>query len=125
MIDCQYEAQAHILNMPLGHKIPTSAKDSVKLEGVVVKLAEKKARWRSLVGFFIILSIRCSQRSYSQLMNVALPGLLALLVIVFFVVFLVTSQTPAGSNKPSMDGCSTRVLKVGWMIGWKSRWGEI
>ena len=49
-IDFQYEAQAHILNLPVGHKIPTAAKDSVKLSGVKLKLGVKQARWKSVVG---------------------------------------------------------------------------
>ena len=49
-IDFQYKAQAHILNLPVGHNIPTTAKDSVKLDGVKLKLGVKQARWKSLVG---------------------------------------------------------------------------
>ena len=49
-VDFQYEAQAHILNLPVGHNIPTAAKDSVKLSSVKLKLGVKQARWKSVVG---------------------------------------------------------------------------
>ena len=68
-------------------------KDSVKLDGV--KLGEKKAWWKYVVGIYCILDL-CLM-SYSQLMNVALPGLLVVLIIVFLVGFLVINETPAGS----------------------------
>ena len=53
-MDFQLKAQAHILNLPVGHEISTSAKDSVKLDGVKVKLADKSTRWKSVVGICII-----------------------------------------------------------------------
>lgn len=42
--------QAHILNLPVGHKLPTAAKDSVKLD-VKLELGDRQARWKSVVGF--------------------------------------------------------------------------
>ena len=41
--------QAHILNLPVGHKLPTAAKDSVKLD-VKLELGDRQARWKSVVG---------------------------------------------------------------------------
>ena len=41
--------QAHILNLPVGHKPPTAAKDSVKLD-VKLELGDTRARWKSVVG---------------------------------------------------------------------------
>ena len=55
LIDFQYESQAHILNVPVGHKIPSAAKDSIKLDGFKLKkLGDKRAKWKSLVGIFYI-----------------------------------------------------------------------
>ena len=51
--DFQFESQAHILNLPVGHEIPTPAKGSVKLGGVKLKLGDNKKRWKSVVGIFI------------------------------------------------------------------------
>ena len=52
-MDFHFETQAHILNLAVGHKIPTAAKDSVKLDGVKLKLGDKKKRWKSVVGICI------------------------------------------------------------------------
>ena len=51
--------------MPVGHNITTAAKDSVKLDGVKLKLDEKKARWKSLVGIHILLSKILSEGVFS------------------------------------------------------------
>ena len=59
-LDFQFNAQAHILNLPVGHEISTKAKDSVKLDGVKVKLADKKTRWKSVVGVCIIIVYKIS-----------------------------------------------------------------
>ena len=76
-----------------------TAKDSVKLDGVKLKLGDKKARWKSLVGICIFVHPEVPVISYSQLMNVALPGFLAVLIFVFLVAFLATSETPSGQLK--------------------------
>ena len=52
-MDFHFESQAHILNLPVGHKIPTAAKDSVKLDGVKLKFGDNKKRWKSVVGICI------------------------------------------------------------------------
>ena len=57
-IDFQYKAQAHILNLPVGHNIPTAAKNSVKLDGVKLKLGDTKTTWKSVVGIINLASVR-------------------------------------------------------------------
>ena len=54
-MDFQFESQVHILNVPVGHEIPTAARNSIKLDGVKLKLGDKKTRWKSVVGTFICL----------------------------------------------------------------------
>ena len=49
-VNFQYETQAHILNLPVGNSIPIAAKNSVKLDGVKLKLGNEQARWKSMVG---------------------------------------------------------------------------
>ena len=56
-MDFHFETQAHILNLAVGHKIPTAAKDSVKLDGVKLKLGDKNTRWKSVVGIFSFNSV--------------------------------------------------------------------
>ena len=50
---CLNETQAHILNLPVGNNISMTAKGSLKLDGVKLKLGDKKARWKSLVGILL------------------------------------------------------------------------
>ena len=73
-----------------------TAKGSLKLDGVKLKLGDKKARWKSLVGICLLIHPEVSLILYSQLMNLTLPGLLAVLIFVFLVAFLATNETPAG-----------------------------
>ena len=92
--ELQYEAQAHILNLPVGHTIHTAAKNSVKLDGVKLKFGDKKTNWKSVVGLINLCWFTLSW--YSQLMKFALPGLLTVLIVAFFAVFLVTNISQAG-----------------------------
>ena len=85
-----------------------TAKGSLKLPGVKLKLGDKKARWKSLVGICILVHPLICLISYSQLMNVALPGLLTLLICVFLVVFLlVPNKIPTGLNSRTSTLSST------------------
>ncbi len=85
--------QAHIINMPVGHTIPTEAKDTVKLPGVKLKLGTKAERWKSVVGIINISFVRYPLILYFQTVKVVLPGLGILLLVGYFVAFLVFNKT--------------------------------
>ena len=60
-----------------------------------------------ICGWYFHLFVRFPLRLFSQMINVVIPGLQAVLILVFLVVFFATNSANGGIEKPSTDECST------------------